>query len=280
MDRERVFAMTNAEYHSLPSISKSGLDLIHRAPALYRYRRANPTQQTPAMRWGTLVHTAILEPETMAERCIILPDCAPNKPTQRQRDAKKPSDETIAVMAWWDEFAAASSDREVISTDEAAALESIRAMAHGDPVAGPILAKISEVERSIFWTDSDNQIECRCRPDAILDNGFILDVKTTVDASADSFSRSIAQWRYHVQAAFYSDGYEQEFGEPPKGFAFLAIEKEPPYLCAVYLIDYKAVLRGRSEYQADLRTLRKCIDADTWPGLSIEPTRIDLPKWY
>jgi exodeoxyribonuclease VIII len=257
--------MTNAEYHSLPSISKSGLDLIHRAPALYRYRRANPTPQTPAMRWGTLVHTAILEPETMAERHIVAPAC----------DRR-----TTAGKAEWAAFQAAANGREVISEDEAAALESIRAMAHSDPVAGPILAKISDVERSIFWTDADTGLDCRCRPDAILDNGYILDVKTTTDAGADSFSRSIAQWRYHVQAAFYSDGYEAEFGAPPKGFAFLAIEKEPPYLCAVYLIDYKAVLRGRSEYQADLRTLRTCIDTDTWPGLSDKPTRIDLPKWY
>jgi exodeoxyribonuclease VIII len=265
MDQSTTHPMTNAEYHALPSISKSGLDLIHRAPALYRYRRANPTPQTPAMRWGTLVHTAILEPETMDERHIVAP--AVDRRTKHGKEA-------------WEEFQATAGDREVITAEESFALESIRAMAHGDPVAGPILAKIAHVERSIFWTDADNQIECRCRPDAILDNGYILDVKTTQDASADSFSRSIAQWRYHVQAAFYSDGYEQEFGEPPKGFAFLAIEKEPPYLCAVYLIDYKAVLRGRSEYQADLRTLRKCIDTDIWPGLSNEPTRIDLPKWY
>jgi len=258
--------MTNAEYHALPSISKSGLDLIHRAPALYRYRRANPTPATPAMRWGTLVHTAILEPETMGERHIVAP--AVDRRTKHGKEA-------------WDEFQlVAANGKEIITAEEFFALESIRAMAHGDPVAGPILAKISQVERSIFWTDTDNQIECRCRPDAILDNGYLLDVKTTTDASADSFSRSIAQWRYHVQAAFYSDGYEQEFGEHPRGFAFLAIEKEPPYLCAVYLMDYKAILRGRSEYQADLRTLRKCLDTDTWPGLSIEPTRIDLPKWY
>jgi exodeoxyribonuclease VIII len=272
--------MTNAEYHSLPSISKSGLDLIHRAPALYRYRRANPTPQTPAMRWGTLVHTAILEPETMADRCVVLPDDAPNKPTKKQRDAKKPSPETIAAIKWWDAFNDSVNGREIVSSEEVDALNQMHASVIADPVAGPILAKIAHVERSIFWTDSDTGLDCRCRPDAILDNGYILDVKTTQDASADSFSKSIANWRYHVQAAFYSDGYEQEFGEPPKGFAFLAIEKEPPYLCAVYLIDYKAVLRGRSEYQADLRTLRKCIDTDTWPGLSIEPTRIDLPKWY
>jgi exodeoxyribonuclease VIII len=272
--------MTNAEYHSLPSISKSGLDLIHRAPALYRYRRANPTPQTPAMRWGTMVHTAILEPETLSSRYIVLPDDAPNKPTSRQRNAKKPSEETIAAIQWWDAFNELTVGRETISPEESNALNDIRAMAHGDPVAGPILAKIAHVERSIFWTDTDTGIECRCRPDAILDNGYILDVKTTQDASADSFSRSIATYRYHVQAAFYSDGYEAEFGAPPKGFAFLAIEKEPPYLCAVYLMDYKAVLRGRSEYQADLRTLRQCIDTDTWPGLSIAPTRIDLPKWY
>jgi exodeoxyribonuclease VIII len=216
----------------------------------------------------------------MAERCAAIPGDAPKKPTQIQRDAKNPSDQTIAAIKWWDAFSESINGREIVSSEEVDALNHMFESVKSDPVAGPILTKIAHVERSIFWTDTDTNLDCRCRPDAILDNGYILDVKTTTDASADSFSRSIATFRYHVQAAFYSDGYEREFGEPPKGFAFLAIEKEPPYLCAVYLMDYKAVLRGRSEYQADLRTLRQCIDTDTWPGLSIEPTRIDLPKWY
>jgi exodeoxyribonuclease VIII len=95
--------MTNAEYHSLPSISKSGLDLIHRAPALYRYRRANPTPQTPAMRWGTLVHTAILEPETMADTYVTAP--AVDRRTKEGKAAYE------AFLAEW-------GSKEVITADE------------------------------------------------------------------------------------------------------------------------------------------------------------------
>ena len=52
--------MPNEVYHAHESISKSGLDLILRSPAHYRFReRSEPTR---AMQLGTASHTAILEP--------------------------------------------------------------------------------------------------------------------------------------------------------------------------------------------------------------------------
>lgn len=60
--------LSNAEYHGGPGISKSGLDLMDKAPATYRYVTDNPKdrEETPAMRIGTAVHAAILEPDMFA----------------------------------------------------------------------------------------------------------------------------------------------------------------------------------------------------------------------
>ena len=72
---ELIPQMDSAAYHSSAGISKHGLDLIRKAPALYQHKKANPEEPTPAMRWGTLAHTAILEPHKMDEETFILPAC-------------------------------------------------------------------------------------------------------------------------------------------------------------------------------------------------------------
>ena len=46
--------LSNAEYHAHPAISKSGLDLMSRSPAHYRYRAASKPSRT--MEIGTAIH--------------------------------------------------------------------------------------------------------------------------------------------------------------------------------------------------------------------------------
>lgn len=255
--------MSNADYHAQTPISKSGLDLIRRCPAIYKYRRENPLFPTDAMRMGTLVHTAILEPHLLADLMV----------------APKIDRRSAAGKAEWEAFKIVSEGKELVTDDELSKLTAIRDAVHAHPAAIRAIRMIAEVETSIFWTDPATGIECRCRPDAILSNGLIVDVKTTRGASADSFAKSIAQYRYHVQAAFYSDGYEAAYGQKPKGFMFIAVETEEPYLTACYVASEQMTSRGRADYQADLVTYRQCLDTDTWPGLAEQPVMIDLPKW-
>lgn len=255
--------LTNAEYHASPAISKSGLDLIRKAPALYAYRRDNPQEQTPAMRLGTLTHTAVLEPESFARSVIARPEGIDRR--------------TSAGKADWAAFEIQAEGREIITNEEVAKLAAIRDAVHNHLAAAKALAGSPTVEQSIFW-DADD-IACRCRPDAVTERGVIVDLKTTRDASPEGFAKSIAQYRYHVQAAFYSDGYRAAFGEAPRGFVFIAVETEPPYLVGVYVASETMVLRGRADYEADLDAFRRCQESGTWPGYSDAPLTIDLPKW-
>lgn len=258
-----VVGLSNADYHALPSISKSGLDLIRKAPAIFKNRRENPQPPTPAMRLGTLTHTAILEPHEM-KNLIIAPEVD-------KRTAQGKAD--------WAAFLIESEGKEIVVPDELTKLNAIRDSVWAHPAASKALAMLREVETSIFWTDSETDVECRCRPDGILTNGVLIDVKTTKDARPDEFAKSIANYRYHVQAAFYEDGYFEAYGEMPKGFMFIAVETEPPYLVACYVASDLMKIRGRADYQKDLRTYKECVETDTWPGLSETPLMIDLPKW-
>lgn len=255
--------MSNADYHSQKAVSKSGLDLIRKAPAIFKHRRENPLLPTDAMRMGTLVHTAVLEPHLLDDLMI----------------APKFDRRTSAGKAAYEAFMIESEGKELVTQDELDKLRDITRAVHAHPGAAKALAQLVEVETSIFWTDPETGIECRCRPDGVLSSGVIVDLKTTRGAAMEDFQKSVAQYRYHVQSAFYSDGYAAAYGATPPGFVFIAVETEPPYLVACYVASAAMIARGRSDYQTDLRTYAWCIENDEWPGLAPEPVYIDLPRW-
>ena len=67
--------ISNAEYHSGPGISKSGLDLIHRSPLHFHavVTAENDRVPTPAQELGTAAHALILEPDVFtATYCLAL----------------------------------------------------------------------------------------------------------------------------------------------------------------------------------------------------------------
>jgi exodeoxyribonuclease VIII len=130
----------------------------------------------------------------------------------------------------------------------------------------------------MFWQMMD--INCKARPDYIRqDKGLILDLKTCLDARSDPFSRSCWNYRYHVQAAYYLDGYRVATEESAEAFLFIAIEKAPPYAVAVYHANEDMIDQGRSEYQRDLITYAECLAKDEWPGYPEEIASLVLPRW-
>ena len=67
-------------YHTdISRVSKSGLDLINRAPALYYERylnpNASPQKETPALIIGSAAHCAVFEPAEFGKRYAVAPHC-------------------------------------------------------------------------------------------------------------------------------------------------------------------------------------------------------------
>jgi hypothetical protein len=82
---------------------------------------------------------------------------------------------------------------------------------------------------------------------------------------------------YHQSVAHYQDGVEQVTGERLP-FAFVLVEKEPPYLVSVVELDPEAVELGRRLNTKAKNTYRECLATNQWPGYeSTEPIR--LPAW-
>lgn len=256
--------LPNEVYHSGPGISKSQLDLVRKSPSLLQWSKNAPEdeQKKTALNVGDAVHAKLLEPHRFDAEYAVAPDV-----DGRTKEGKK----AIA------EFRETLGNRTALTADEARVVELIHGSVMAHPHAKWIATAKGDVEASIYWTDPGTGLLCRCRPDKLIpEHGWIVDVKTTADIN--KFSRSVWDYRYHVQDAFYSEGYRQHFGEAPAGFMFLVISTSIEcgrYPVRLFLLDEMAKAKGQDHMREDLNTVYDCELSGEWPGVET----IGLPHW-
>ncbi|MFY2088353.1 PD-(D/E)XK nuclease-like domain-containing protein [Achromobacter xylosoxidans] len=255
-------------YHRGPGISKTGLDHVARSPALFYALHLDPTRPAEKERAGQiegqLAHCAILEPAEFDKRYAVGPDVSRATKAWKEWEASLPAG-VIAIKP----------DQRETALRQA---ESVRRL---PDVAEALAAGRPEV--SAYWIDPDTGVLCRCRPDWVHPAGesgvVLLDVKTFSDASPAEFARQIARKRYHVQDAFYSDGFGRAAGVDVLGFVFVAVETEWPFAASAVMLDEPGRDVGRVQYRRDLDTYARCLAANDWPGYGAAIHQVSLPAW-
>ena len=261
---------SNLEYHTdTTRISKSGLDLINKSPAHYYQRYLSGQHEeksSKALEIGSAVHMAVLEPELFAETYAIYPEL------DRRTKAGKEAFEAFITENTNKAFLSASDFQQCL-----ALAESVKSHEKASK-----LLESGKAEQTITWDDLETGAPCKARPDFVTErmgSTFIVDLKTTEDASPRAFSRSAYKYRYHVQAAFYLDGYEQAHGVTPEAFIFVAVEKTPPYLVACYVYGPEELNLARATYRANLETYLECLNSQSWPGYPALIHPLELPNY-
>lgn len=190
----------------------------------------------------------------------------------------------VEVTLWSDvlaEWQQNNPGRMVLSPEQWEQLHAMASAVHSHPAAGALLTSVpGEAEKSVYWIDAATGVLCRCRPDWWRDDNVIVDLKTTEDASPEGFAKSMANYRYDVQAAYYLDGIQQATGKRPKAFVFIAVEKKPPFAVGVYVLDSDSLELGGAQYRADLRVFAECERSGDWPGYGDKIQTISLPAWH
>ena len=215
------------------------------------------------MRLGTAVHTAVLEPARFTECYAEGPMVS--RATKVWKDAAKATKATLLPP---DEFRLISGIVSSLQNHDAAS----KALFRGE----------GENEATFITRDATSGIDIKCRADRVTASGFIVDLKTTQDASASAFAKSVANFNYHLQAAFYMRCIEQATGTIPKGFVFVAVEKEPPYACQVFLADEEMLNFGTKKVDLLLKQLRQLTEefgTKPWPSYSQQVQPLSLPEW-
>lgn len=255
--------MPEAEYHARPEVSKHDLDLIRRAPLLYRYRKDNPEEPDDEMNFGSLVHLAILQPHLLESSVAFLPEGAPRRPSQKQRDAKKQSSETLESIAFWDDWKEKTAGKQIVTHETFERVKGIQESIMRNPATAQFLEQDTQREVSLFW--EMNGVNCRARLDMLAD-GAVIDIKTTGDASPSGFARDIARYGYHQQGAYYLDASES-VGRKAKKFVFLTVETVAPFLCTFHILGPTSIEVGRVQNRRALETYKRCAANNEWPNM-------------
>ena len=227
---------TNDEYHSHKSISASGLKTIYKKSV---YHHLNSVfKMTDAMNFGSAVHSALLED---SNDIAVLPEF-----NARTKEGKKIKQD----------FFDNNKGKIIIKQEEQEAIEKIKKNFNGHSLAKSLVQRLTETEVSYYGTI--DKVPVRVRPDGIKDNDYIIDIKTTSDASPRFFKSQVYNFAYHLQACFYSEA----LGYDPAKFRFITIENKYPYTVEVFAMSEDMIEYGKDAWRIAFNSWKEYLETN------------------
>lgn len=262
-----VHDLDEATYHAHGALSSTEARMLLRTPAEYRWKKDNPPLIEPSAKFdiGSAVHSKVLG--TGYEIVEVEADNWMSKAAKEAREQAR-AEGKVALLT-----------KELGPIDAAA--EAV--LAH--PGARQLFSQPGDAEVSVFATDLETGVDVRGRFD-FLPTDFTLgapsrvavDLKTTRDASPRGFTRSIADFGYDIQRAWYLDALHRITGEDAE-FVFVAVEKEPPYLVAVHQLPTIWAEMGVTKARKARQVYAECMASGEWPGYGNEVFLLSPPTW-
>lgn len=253
------------EYAALDGVSITRLKELQRSPLHYLHRLTNP-KDTPALALGSAAHCAILEPERFDHDYAVWGERT-DSGKMRPRNGKL-----------WDDFVAANDTKRILTEDEHVKVLAMQTAVRGDATAMQYLAA-GDPEVTMRWQCGPHN--CKGRVDWLTEVDRVhtlVGLKSARDCRPFVFGSASAKLGYHLQWAYYRDGYE-EITRRIARMVEIVVESEPPHAVAVYMIPDDIVEQGRDEYRPLLERLAECQQTKTWPGPVIGEQILTLPSW-
>jgi len=257
-----IYNQSAADYFKIEALSASGAKLLNRSAAHYLYEKANPSKPSAAQMFGTLVHSLVLEPETVNALYAASP---------------KFDKRTNAGKAGFAEFEAANAGKTIIDLDDYQRAQRCATAVLDHPTAGALLALAQHREVTVLFERYG--VQCKARLDAIFDS-TVLDLKTTRDASPQGFARSCAAYQYHAQATHYIYAAEESGlirEDTEDRFFFIAVESLEPHNVAVYELTAADHFAGHQLMVKAAKVYQSLANPHQWRGYPEAVTTIALP---
>ena len=254
MKRPKITRVTDQEvtdhtyYEDCMYMSNSMIKLfLDKCPKYFAYKIENPIKPTQAMKLGTAFHVLALEGlNKFTENYIQEPDVDKRTTLGKTTLAK---------------FNNRLNNREPMSTKNYNLIMSMyEQLCEHKHIS--ILKDCTEMEKIYLWKNEDLDILCKGKFDAVCSkNKYIVDLKTTRDASPSGFKELLMNAKYHMQAAYYLDalGYDDYY--------IIAIEKDKPHCICTYKLSKEMINKGRELYMNALKSYKSIIMSGTDVGL-------------
>ena len=293
--------LSDDDYHAHDALSNSRLGQFRASPRKMRYNMEHPeSTSTSAKIFGRAAHASLLEAERFSKEFVTAQQCAAI--TKQGSRCTKQGSRMDSSGAWYCGLKSHAPEEayvpdQVITEAEEVALQKMSAWCHTLPVTRRLLVDengndIGPRELSILWKCQG--VLCKARVDLLcVEKGFALDYKTTRGLEGEygvtywktrndwelTTSRSIFNYGYHRQGAFYTDAlaYHKVF---INNFVFLVQEKTPPYECAPLSLHSDAIRLGREEYEPEVLDYAECLKENKWPPATPQKIiEVDLPQF-
>ncbi len=258
---ETCFNQSDFDYRREEGANQSSLKKILESPAHYQAALKFKMIPTPAMEIGTALHCRVLDGEQAFQNAYA------KKPDGLSL-ATKEGKEWKANLGRKKALSAGGKDDPWGSVE--GMTESLRKLAW---FSGDDAEYVKHNEVSIYW-DWEG-VRCKARLDRILvDEGIVLDLKTTDSIEPDVFAKKVVSLGYDFQAAYYAKAAEVAFGKPFK-FIFAGVERKPPYAVDMFEVSDAMMQEGMAKCLAAVRLLKTCIETGQWPSREPRIMRLD-----
>lgn len=283
-------------YHAirLPSNSRMGVAIRSVHEYFERFElppeQCIPDEQSKALRIGTLLHCAVLEPERWERSFCLAPPKVekPEKPDLSHLGSPSSKAYREALNVWRAEAEAKVFEleaerqrliagRSIVDLDEWEVVSGMAEAIAGHEIASRLLSGGAR-ERSLVWRDAVTGVLVRARVD-FDDEANIVDLKSTSTPDPDGFTRSCLRFGYHRQAAVYLDGV-QAVTSKPRRFGFVAVHSARPFEVAIYELGEMEIELGRRQYRAALADIAGRQRTNNWRAdWEMQPQKLTFPGW-
>jgi len=268
-----IYTRREVEYSEIDAVNQSTLKAMAKSPLHYKSGLTSQKKQTNPMRLGSLTHTALLEPDWLELEYALWAPRDPKTGELKKDDFK--GNDYLAFLT-----AATLEGRTVIKQRDLDGALRIAEAIHANQLAMRYLREM-RAEPILVWRDEATGIVCKARLDGVSRSvpDVLVELKTAVDVAPWAFESAFAKRMYHMQTAFYSDGWKACTGRDLHGGKCIAVENTEPHDVIVYdLAEVTDV--GRETYRELLGKVADCRKSGLWLGQS--PTQeltLRLPKW-
>jgi PDDEXK-like domain of unknown function (DUF3799) len=232
----------------------SNLHRIAQSPAHYLHALQHERRDTPAMRFGRLVHA------------LLLGKCGGGHGGE--------------VVVWtgerrgnaWKMFAEEHLGAEIVTEEEYERASRCAGAIEAHPRARNVL--VGNLEHEVRWTNAGRQ--CLGHVDA---GGFnwVTELKTSTNASPDWFRRQALGMSYHAQLAWYADALST-LGRRIDVAHIAVVEVQAPHAVTVFTLTPRALEEGRKLNRLWWEKLMVCEASNEWPGYVQHDVPLDVAE--
>ena len=261
--------MPNDLYHNCPGLSSS---TARRFAQSQEHALHEEMLESAALRFGTAAHALIVEGEDAFNKEIAcINGSMYTKANKELKEDYEKRGYTVISKA----------DRDTIFEMREALIPEGDKLLHPNEDEFPgVFGK--PYERALFWYEKDLLLKVKADVlryplDPTFDSNSIIlgDYKTTSECSVYGFTKSVRNYQYDLQAAWYKRAFERA-GFKVEGFYFVAQEKKKPYATKIFKMSDRDMESGWIYLEGVLSHYRGVVIDGDKPSIYNSPNIIEL----